>query len=226
MYSIFIVEDDKTIAGVLQRELRRWGYEAVCAANFQNILQEFEAAKPHLVLLDISLPFYNGYYWCGEIRRQSKVPILFLSSASDGMNMIMAMNLGGDDFIPKPFDMNVLLAKIQAILRRTYDFAVSAPTLSHKGAVLNPKDATLLFDGKTLELTKNDFRILLTLLENKGTIVSRDTLMQRLWETDSFVDENTLTVNVNRLRKKLDGVGLEGFITTKVGVGYIITVDQ
>lgn len=222
MYSIFIVEDDKTIAGVLQRELRRWGYEAVCAANFQNILQEFEAAKPHLVLLDISLPFYNGYYWCGEIRRQSKVPILFLSSASDGMNMIMAMNLGGDDFIPKPFDMNVLLAKIQAILRRTCDFAVSAPTLSHKGAVLNPKDATLLFDGKTLELTKNDFRILLTLLENKGTIVSRDTLMQRLWETDSFVDENTLTVNVTRLRKKLGAMGLEDFIVTKKGVGYLV----
>lgn len=222
MYSIFIVEDDKTIAGVLQRELRRWGYEAVCAANFQNILQEFEAAKPHLVLLDISLPFYNGYYWCGEIRRQSKVPILFLSSASDGMNMIMAMNLGGDDFIPKPFDMNVLLAKIQAILRRTYDFAVSAPTLSHKGAVLNPKDATLLFDGKTLELTKNDFRILLTLLENKGTIVSRDTLMQRLWETDSFVDENTLTVNVTRLRKKLGAMGLEDFIVTQKGVGYLV----
>lgn len=222
MYSIFIVEDDKTIAGVLQRELRRWGYEAVCAANFQNILQEFEAAKPHLVLLDISLPFYNGYYWCGEIRRQSKVSILFLSSASDGMNMIMAMNLGGDDFIPKPFDMNVLLAKIQAILRRTYDFAVSAPTLSHKGAVLNPKDATLLFDGKTLELTKNDFRILLTLLENKGTIVSRDTLMQRLWETDSFVDENTLTVNVTRLRKKLGAMGLEDFIVTKKGVGYLV----
>ena len=222
MYSIFIVEDDKTIAGVLQRELRRWGYETVCAANFQNILQEFEAAKPHLVLLDISLPFYNGYYWCGEIRRQSKVPILFLSSASDGMNMIMAMNLGGDDFIPKPFDMNVLLAKIQAILRRTYDFAVSAPTLSHKGAVLNPKDATLLFDGKTLELTKNDFRILLTLLENKGTIVSRDTLMQRLWETDSFVDENTLTVNVTRLRKKLGAMGLEDFIVTKKGVGYLV----
>ncbi|MCI8619354.1 MAG: response regulator transcription factor [Oscillospiraceae bacterium] len=222
MYGIFIVEDDKTIAGVLQRELRRWGYEAVCAANFQNILQEFEAAKPHLVLLDISLPFYNGYYWCGEIRRQSKVPILFLSSASDGMNMIMAMNLGGDDFVPKPFDMNVLLAKIQAILRRTYDFAVSAPTLSHKGAVLNPKDATLLFDGKTLELTKNDFRILLTLLENKGTIVSRDTLMQRLWETDSFVDENTLTVNVTRLRKKLGAMGLEDFIVTKKGVGYLV----
>lgn len=222
MYSIFIVEDDKTIAGVLQRELRRWGYEVVCAANFQNILQEFEAAKPHLVLLDISLPFYNGYYWCGEIRRQSKVPILFLSSASDGMNMIMAMNLGGDDFVPKPFDMNVLLAKIQAILRRTYDFAVPAPTLSHKGAVLNPKDATLFFDGKTLELTKNDFRILLTLLENKGTIVSRDTLMQRLWETDSFVDENTLTVNVTRLRKKLGAMGLEDFIVTKKGVGYLV----
>lgn len=222
MYRIFLVEDDKTIAGVLQRELQRWGYEAVCAADFQNVLQEFKAAQPHLVLLDISLPFYNGYYWCGEIRRQSKVPILFLSSASDGMNMIMAMNLGGDDFVPKPFDMNVLLAKIQAILRRTYDFAAPAPVLSHRGAVLNPKDATLLYDGKTLELTKNDFRILLTLLENKGTIVSRDTLMQRLWETDSFVDENTLTVNITRLRKKLDAMGLEDFIVTKKGIGYLV----
>ena len=175
-----------------------------------------------LVLLDITLPFYNGYHWCQELRRVSNVPVVFLSSASDNMNIVMAMNMGGDDFIAKPFDLNVLLAKIQAILRRTYDFAAPAPTLEHRGAVLNTADASLTYQGQRIELTKNDYRILQTLLERKGSVVSRETLMEKLWETDSFVDENTLTVNIARLRRKLEAAGLPDYITTKKGLGYLI----
>ena len=174
------------------------------------------------MLLDIALPFFNGYHWCNEIRRVSKTPIVFISSAADRMNMVMAMNMGADDFIAKPFDQEVLIAKIQALLRRTYDFAASVPVLEHRGALLNTGDQTLVWQGERVELTKNEYRILLTLLESKGRVVSRERLMERLWETDSFVDENTLTVNVNRLRRKLSGAGLENFITTKFGVGYII----
>lgn len=177
---------------------------------------------PQLVLLDISLPFYNGYYWCAEIRKFSKIPIIFISSASDNMNIVMAMNMGGDDFIAKPFDLNVLTAKIQAILRRTYDFGGQMTILQHRGAMLNTSDASLTYNGERIELTKNDYRILRTLMENKGKVVSRDTLMERLWETDSFVDENALTVNIARLRKKLEQVGLMEFIVTKKGMGYLI----
>ena len=168
------------------------------------------------------LPCYDGYHWCREIRRVSEVPIIFLSSASDNLNLIMAVNMGGDDFIAKPFDWNVLLAKIQALLRRTYDFGGQAALLEHRGAVLNPSDAVLTYQGMRMELTKNEYRILQALLEQKGKVVSRETLMERLWATDSFVDENTLTVNVNRLRKKLDKAGLHDFIRTKVGMGYLI----
>ncbi len=186
----------------------------------------FAEYAPHLVLMDIGLPFFNGYHWCGEIRKISSVPVMFISSASDSMNIVMAMNMGADDFIVKPFDGSVLIAKIQALLRRTYDFAGSVPVMEHRGALLNLGDNTLVYQRERINLSKNEYRILLALMENKGKVVSRERLMERLWETDSFVDENTLTVNVNRLRKKLDGAGLEGFITTKVGVGYIITVDQ
>ena len=190
--------------------------------NFRNVLEEFSEFDPQLVLLDISLPFYNGYYWCTEIRKFSKVPIIFISSASDNMNIVMAMNMGGDDFIAKPFDLNVLTAKIQAILRRTYDFGGQMTILQHRGAMLNTSDASLTYNGDRIELTKNDYRILRTLMENKGKVVSRDTLMERLWETDSFVDENALTVNIARLRKKLEQVGLSDFILTKKGMGYLI----
>lgn len=180
------------------------------------------AVEPQLVLLDIMLPFFNGYHWCSEIRKHSNVPILFISSASDNMNIIMAMNMGGDDFIAKPFDLNVLLAKVQAILRRTYDLTGSIPVLEHKGAILNLNDMTLHYGEQILDLTRNEFRILQTLLEQKGKVVSRNTLMMRLWEIDSYVEENTLTVNINRLRKKLVEIGLEDYIKTKVGCGYII----
>ena len=222
MYRILIVEDDFTIARLLARHLGEWGYEAQFVTDLSSVMEQFIAFDPQLVLLDIALPFYNGYHWCQELRRVSNVPVVFISSASDNMNIVMAMNMGGDDFIAKPFDLNVLLAKIQAILRRTYDFAAPAPTLEHRGAVLNTADASLMYQGQRIELTKNDYRILQTLLERKGSVVSRETLMEKLWETDSFVDENTLTVNIARLRRKLEAAGLSDYITTKKGLGYLI----
>lgn len=221
-YRIFLVEDDHSIASGLQHQLEQWDFEVQVVQNFRGVLTECTAFAPHLILMDIMLPCYDGYHWCREIRRVSEVPIIFLSSASDNLNLIMAVNMGGDDFIAKPFDWNVLLAKIQALLRRTYDFGGQAALLEHRGAVLNPSDAVLTYQGMRMELTKNEYRILQALLEQKGKVVSRETLMERLWATDSFVDENTLTVNVNRLRKKLDKAGLHDFIRTKVGMGYLI----
>lgn len=222
MYRILIVEDDMGIAEAMKKQIEMWDLETRCVENFRNVLEEFADFNPQLVLLDISLPFYNGYYWCGEIRKFSKVPIIFVSSASDNMNIVMAMNMGGDDFIAKPFDLNVLMAKIQATLRRTYDFGGQVSILQHRGAILNISDATLTYEGQRIELTKNDYRLLRTLMENKGKVVSRDMLMQKLWEMDSFVDENALTVNIARLRKKLENAGLTDFIGTKKGLGYII----
>lgn len=222
MYRILLVEDDPGIAQAVCAHLRQWELDARCVQNFRAVMEEFTAFDPQLVLLDISLPFFNGYHWCTQIRAVSRVPVVFLSSASENMNIVMAMNMGGDDFIAKPFDLNVLLAKIQAILRRTYDFAAPAPTLEHRGAVLNTADASLMYQGQRIELTKNDYRILQTLLERKGSAVSRETLMEKLWETDSFVDENTLTVNIARLRRKLETAGLSDYITTKKGLGYLI----
>ncbi|MBD5144736.1 MAG: response regulator transcription factor [Ruminococcus sp.] len=222
MHRIFIAEDDSVIADAVKNYLEGWGYEVRCAEDFRNIIGEFSEFAPHLVLMDIGLPFYNGFYWCAEIRKVSEVPVVFLSSASDNMNIIMAMDMGGDDFIPKPFDLTVLLAKIKAILRRTYDFGNAPETIEHNGAILNISDASMTYGGEKLELTKNEYRILLTLMENKGKVVSREELMNRLWETDCYVDENTLTVNVSRLRKKLERYGLEDFIVTKAGMGYII----
>ena len=199
-----------------------WGLEVKCAENFRNVMAEFADFNPHLVLIDISLPFFDGYHWCGEIRKVSNVPVIFISSASDNMNIIMAMNMGGDDFIAKPFDSNVLMAKIQAMLRRTYDFSQAVPVLEHRGALLNTDSNVLVFGDQKIELTKNEYRILLALMENKGKVVSREKLMESLWQTDSFVDENTLTVNVGRLRKKLEEAGLKDFIKTKFGVGYMV----
>ena len=219
---IYLVEDDAVIAAAVARHMEAWGCQVRIAQDFSNILEEFRAFGPQLVLLDIYLPFFNGYHWCTEIRKISQVPIIFLSSASDNMNIVMAMNMGGDDFIAKPFDLEVLTAKVQALLRRTYDFAADAGRLEHRGAVLNLRDATLSYGEEKLDLSRNEYRILQVLLENRGRTVSRETLMQKLWETDSFVDENTLSVNMNRLRRKLDGMGLEGFIRTKKGLGYLV----
>ncbi len=222
MYKLMIVEDDMGIAQAIQEKGEMWGFSVYAAQNFQNVLEEFSRCAPHLVILDISLPFYSGYHWCSQIRRISKVPIIFLSSAADNMNIVMAMNAGADDFIPKPFDMGVLIAKIQALLRRSYDFSVGAPVLEHRGAFLSPDDQSLTFGKEKLSLSKNEYRILLCLMENKGKVVSREKLMERLWATEAFVDENTLTVNINRLRKKLEALGLKDFITTKFGVGYLV----
>ena len=222
MYKIFLVEDDDAIAAAVARHIASWGWEVRRAADYTDVAGEFAAFAPHLVLLDIGLPFRNGYHWCAEIRKLSQVPIIFLSSASDNMNIVMAMNMGGDDFIAKPFDLEVLTAKLQAMLRRTYDFAPPAALLGCRGAVLDTGDNTLRYQGETLVLSRNEYRILQVLLEHKGTTVSRETLMRKLWETDSYVDENTLTVNMARLRRKLEGMGLTNFIRTRKGLGYLI----
>ena len=222
MYRIFLVEDDETIARLIKKHLEKWEYEVSTVQDFGNVLGEFAVCDPQLVLLDIRLPFYNGHYWCTQIRQVSKVPIIFLSSVSDNMNIVMAMNMGADDFIPKPFDLEVLTAKVQALLRRSYDFAGSSSMLEYKGMLLNLSDATILYQEQKVELTKNELKILQTLIENKTQVVTRETLMTRLWESDMYVDENTLSVNVNRLRKKLTSIGLEDSILTKKGIGYQI----
>lgn len=222
MYRLLIIEDDKGIAEAIKTQAEMWDIQVHYVQNFRNVMTEFAEFDPHIILLDISLPFFNGYHWCSEIRKVSKVPIIFISSASDNMNMVMAMNMGADDFIAKPFDQSVLMAKLQAMLRRTYDFGVSRPILEHRGALLNLGDSTLAYKDEKIQLSKNEFRILTVLLKSKGKVVSREKLMEALWETDCFVDENTLSVNVNRLRRRLAAAGLEDFITTKFGVGYLI----
>lgn len=213
-YRVLMVEDDRGIAQAVQTQGELWNLQVRQVRDLRHVMEEFAEFDPHLVLLDIGLPCFDGYHWCTEIRRVSRVPVIFISSAADNMNIIMAMNLGADDFITKPFDQSVLMAKIQALLRRTYNFGASAPVLEHRGALLNTGDNTLTYQGQRVSLTKNEYRILLCLMQSKGRVVSREKLMERLWETDSFVDENTLTVNIGRLRKKLDAAGLPGFITT------------
>ena len=222
VYRILIIEDDEVIAGALAKHLTSWGYETRCVEDFARVMQVFVEFEPQLVLLDVALPCCNGYHWCGEIRRVSKTPVIFISSASDNMNIVMAMNLGGDDFISKPFDLDVLTAKVQALLRRSYDFAGQSHLMEWRGAILNTEASCLIYQGRRLELTKNENRILQALLENKGRTVSRERLMERLWNSDSFVDDNTLTVNVTRLRRKLEEAGLAGMIVTRKGEGYQI----
>ena len=226
MYKILIIEDDSALSEIMKKHIESWNYDVKCIRNFQNIIPEFTEFDPHLVLLDIMLPFFNGYHWCTELRKISNIPIVFVSSASDNMNIVMAMNMGGDDFIAKPFDQTVLIAKMQAMLRRTYDFAKTEHVLQCREAVLNVDDHSLTYRGEQIALSRNEYGILKILMENAGKIVSRERLMERLWETDSFIDDNTLTVNVNRLRKKLEGAGLKDFITTKFGVGYVILSDE
>ncbi len=220
MHKIMIVEDDPTISGLLCDHLRRWGYDAFCCQAFDDVLGDFLRRSPHLVLMDISLPFFNGYHWCGKIRQVSTVPILFLSSHTGSVDQVMAMSMGGDDYITKPFDLDVAVAKIGALLRRTYAFAGSQNTLEHRGALLDIGQSVLFHGEARLELTKNENRILQSLLESKGNTVTRDALMTRLWDSDCFVDDNTLTVNITRLRKKLEDLGLHDFILTQRGEGY------
>lgn len=220
--TIYLVEDHATIAGAVASHLRAWGYDCVVAADFRDVAGEFQRLQPQLVLLDLLLPFYNGFHWCQEIRRTSQVPILFLSSASDNLNILTAIQMGGDDFLAKPFDLNILAAKVQALLRRAYDFAPPSDVLTCGALRLNLSDGTVEQGGQRTTLTRNELKILQVLLENRGKIVSRDRLMERLWESDSFVDENTLTVNVNRLRKTLAAVGAGDLIVTRKKQGYLV----
>lgn len=222
-YRILLVEDDEMMVEILKRNLEKWGYLVQGITDFQNVMDEFQSFEPQLVLMDISLPFYNGYYWCGEIRKVSRVPVIFLSSSGDDMNLVMAINLGADDFVEKPFRMEVLTAKIQAVLRRTYTFGMSSPeVLVYKGVTLNLDSQILAFGDQKLELGKNEFGILRTLLEHPGKIIERTELIRNLWETESYIDDNTLTVNVTRLRRRLEEIGLNDYILTKKGVGYYV----
>ena len=222
MYKIMIVEDELTIAKTMADYLNRWDYDTKYISDFKNITEEIIKFDPQMILLDVMLPFYNGFYWCTEIRKFSKVPIIFISSASDNMNIVMAMNMGGDDFIAKPFELDVLTAKVGALMRRTYSFQGQVNYIEHNGVMLNLSDTTISYNDNKIELTKNDYRIIQILMENAANVVSREDIMQRLWENDNFVDDNTLTVNINRLRKKLSEIGLEDFITTKKGIGYMV----
>ncbi|HAQ40546.1 MAG TPA: DNA-binding response regulator [Clostridiales bacterium] len=222
MYKIMIVEDDITIAKTLKEHLSKWNYNVVYVTDFKSIMAQFIEFEPQIVLLDVMLPFFNGFYWCGEIRKISNVPVMFISSASDNMNIVMAMNMGGDDFIAKPFDLNVLTAKLGALIRRTYSLQGQVNAIEHNGVVLNLSDATLTYENQKVDLTKNDYKIIQLLMENSGNVVSREEIMQRLWESDQFIDDNTLTVNMTRLRKKLSELGLENFIVTKKGLGYMV----
>ncbi len=220
MYKIFIIEDDRAIASAIATQLSNWGYACHTPEDFQKVLETFSSFAPDLVLMDISLPFFNGYHWCREIRKASKVPIVFLSSASDSMNQVMAIEMGADDFISKPFDMSLLTAKVQALLRRAYEFQGTGQLLSHQGGALDVSKGTFTYENQSIALTKNEWRILQTLMEADGGVVSRESMMQKLWETDCFVDDNTLTVNVARLRKTLEAIGLNDYIQTKKGIGY------
>ena len=222
MYKVLIVEDDMIIAESMKNSLCQWNYETEYITDFKDVTAQFVKFDPHLVLLDISLPFFNGYHWCSEIRKISSVPIIFISSMSDNMNVIMAVNMGGDDFIAKPFDLNILVAKVQALLRRTYSFGGKMDIIEHKGIVLNLSSAMLEYENKKIELSKNEFKILQILFENIGKAISRDDIMTRLWESDSYIDDNTLTVNVTRLRKKLADAGICDLVKTKKGMGYMV----
>ena len=224
MYKILIVEDDETIAGGLKTHLEKWNYQTECMTDFKDVMGKFLEFEPQLVLLDIVLPFFNGFHWCQEIRKISKVPIIFLSSVNDNMNIVMAMNMGGDDFIAKPFDLQVLTAKLQAVLRRSYGSKLTSHSIECGEVVLNLNDTSVAVRGEKIDLTKNEFLILKTLMEKQGKVVSREEIMERLWGNDEFVDDNTLTVNITRIRKKLEAAGVDDFITTKRGLGYLVGV--
>ena len=215
MYKILIVEDDLALCANIREGLNKWKFGTAVVEDFEDVLKSFARHKPHLVLLDINLPYYDGFYWCGKIREVSRVPILFLSSRDTHMDIIMAMNLGGDDFITKPFSMDILMAKVYALLRRAYAYGESSgEVLEHKGVMLNINQGTLHQGEKSMELTRNEMKILMLLMKNTGKIIPRERIMRILWDDDVFVNDNTLTVNINRLRAKLSYIGLEEFIST------------
>lgn len=221
---IFIIEDDKALSREISLTLSKWNYTVKEVKNFENITNEVLECNPKLILMDINLPCYDGFYWCSQIRNFLKVPIIFISSRDNDMDIIMSINMGGDDYIMKSFSPQILVAKIQAILRRTYSYnsELKSDIIKFKDITLNIVESKLYFKDKKVELTKNELKIMKILMENQEKIVSRDEIIEELWDTDEFISENTLTVNVNRLRKKLDTIGLEDFILTKKGQGYII----
>lgn len=220
-WKIFLVEDDKVIAEEIERYLRIWNYEIKRVKDFQNIFNEFKNFHPDLVLMDVTLPFFNGYYWCKVIRDNSKVPILFISAADENLNLIMAMDLGADDYLTKPFDLEVLQIKIRALLRRTYEY-FETKNIYYKDIILKCDSMIVSIKDREIELTKNEFKILEVLLEKPGKIISRDEIIDRIWQTDSYIDDNTLTVNIMRLRKKLEDIQIFELIKTKKGVGYYV----
>lgn len=226
MQKIMIVEDDEVISLTLKRHLEKWNFEVYVVEDFEHVMEVFLDYQPTLVLLDISLPFYNGYHWCQEMRKVSEIPIIFISSTNENMNIVMAMNMGADDFINKTFDLNVITAKIQAMIRRTYSFSKQFHILTYKELILNLLEATVSYHDQVIELTKNELKIMQMLFEKAETYVSRDELMIELWQSDQFVDDNTLSVNMNRLRKKLDDFGLDSLIQTKKGIGYKLAYDE
>ena len=222
MKKVFIVEDDDVISMLVSKHLASWSMETKVAEDFDNVAKDALVFEPDIILMDLKLPSYNGLYWCSEIRKESKVPIVFISSADDNMNIITAMNMGADDFISKPFDLQVLTAKIQAVLRRTSGSEIQKHTLSCGNVELNLDDTSVTANDQRIYLTKNEFLILKTLMESPGTVVAREAIMERLWGNEEFVDDNTLTVNVTRIRKKIEGAGVKDFIGTKRGLGYIV----
>ncbi|AEY64790.1 response regulator transcription factor [Clostridium sp. BNL1100] len=223
MHRIMLVEDDSALCSQIIEGLRKWGFNADSAVNFENIIDDFSKIKPQLVIMDINLPCYDGFYWCSRIREISKVPVIFLSSRDTNMDIIMAVNTGADDYIAKPFSMQILIAKIQAILRRAYDYATSDHDyIEHRGLILNMGESSVIYGNSKSELTKNEMKILRLLMSNKGRIVSRESIMKLLWDDDQYVNDNTLTVNINRLRSRLSDLGLEDYIETKKGQGYIV----
>ena len=222
MYKIMIVEDDEIISNSIAGYLEKWQYSTREVQNFQNVVHEFVEYSPDLVLMDINLPYFDGYYFCEEIRKISKVPIIFISSANDDMNIVMAMNIGADDFIEKPFKLVVLKAKIEALLRRVYNFNSGTNLIVYKDVIFDMSRDEIKCGEDLAELTKNESKILTVLLENREKIVSREEIINALWQSDNFIDENTLSVNVNRLRAKLKSIGVDDFITTKKGKGYIV----
>ncbi|GGC94383.1 two-component system response regulator SapR [Enterococcus wangshanyuanii] len=223
MAKIMIVEDETTIRDLIREELQKWQFDTFGVTNFNTVLEDFQQEDPQLVLLDINLPVFDGYYWCQKIREISKVPIIFISSRNTNMDMIMAMNMGADDFVTKPFQLDVLVAKINALLRRSYNYSeVGSEIMSHNGITLNVDNGSMEINGENIDLSKNEYRLLYILMKKHGKILTREKLLRALWEDERFVDDNTLTVNINRLRKKIEQAGLEGYIETKVGQGYIV----
>jgi DNA-binding response OmpR family regulator len=223
MAKIMIVEDEATIRDLIREELQKWQFDTFGTTNFNNVLEDFQQEDPQLILLDINLPVFDGYYWCQKIREVSKVPIIFISSRNTNMDMIMAMNMGADDFVTKPFQLDVLVAKINALLRRSYNYSeVGSEVMSHNGITLNVDNGSMEINGEIIDLSKNEYRLLYILIKKHGKILTREKLLRALWEDERFVDDNTLTVNINRLRKKIEQAGLEGYIETKVGQGYIV----